>query len=621
MHRQMTDTQKQVLALFTAGTCANCGTDLPDGWHADHRTPYGAGGPTTVTNGDPLCPPCNQKKGTTMPNGTMTMTLRDWQRQALDLYRDPAPPTNFLAVATPGAGKTRWAATVLDGLLGSGAVKQIVIVVPSTRLREQWATSLYASHSIALNPSWANHHGRWTADFRGVVVTYAQIASNPALFAMHCSRTDTVAVFDEIHHCGEQRSWGDALQAAFDPARHRIALSGTPFRSDTNPIPFIRYTDRSSDPDFAYGYGQAVADGVCRRVFFTTVDGEFEWSSRPGETIACDFDTPLWHNELGRRLRTALMPSGEYLRRLVAEAHDRLRVLRIDQPDAGGLVLALDQDHAHEIAQILREDHGVDAIVAISDDPTAQQRIEAFAKSDTPWIVAVRMVSEGVDIPRLRVAVHATNTIAELFFRQAVGRIIRHTGTAHEDAYYFIPADPRLRENAARIEEERDHDLEEPDDDPDEPTDPRDDDDPPPTTFVPIAARATVKGMIASGEVYNGIDLADAEQFLAANPEFAKLNAAEIIRLKRALAAAPPNNPAVPAVHAEPPHQRRDTLKKQNSKVARQFGSRFQQEFRDVNAALNRAVGIRTVEDATIEQLERRLTVARRCMAVGYLDS
>ncbi|MEE8600290.1 DEAD/DEAH box helicase [Euzebya tangerina] len=551
-----------------------------------------------------------------MPHGTTTMTLRDWQRQALDLYRNPTPPSDFLAVATPGAGKTRWAATVLEALLTNGAAQQIVVVVPSTRLREQWANSLYASHHIALNPAWANHNGTWTNDFRGVVVTYAQVASNPGLFAMYCSRTDTVAVFDEIHHCGEQRSWGDALRTAFAPALHRIALSGTPFRSDTNPIPFIRYTDESSDPDFTYGYGQAVADGACRRVFFTTVDGEFEWSSRPGETISCDFDTPLWHNEQGRRLRTALMPDGNYLRRLISEAHDCLLRLRSDQPDAGGLILAIDQHHAHAIARIIRDDHAVDAVVAVSDDPTSQQHIDRFATSDEPWIVAVRMVSEGVDIPRLRVAVHATNTTAELFFRQAVGRIVRHTDTEHEDAYYFIPADPRLRDNAARIEEERDHDL---DDDPDALTDPRDEEDPPPTTFVPIAARATVKGMIASGEVFDGAALAEAEQFLAANPEFAKLNAAEVIRLKRALSSTQPTLATSTAqsrdVLEEPPHRRRETLKKRNSDIARRIAYRHQTEFRDVNATLNRATGIRRVDDATIEQLEERLAAATRWLA------
>src|SRR5207237_7234135 len=77
-----------------------------------------------------------------------------------------------------------------------------------------------------------------------------------------------------------------------------------------------------------------------------------------------------------------------------------------------------------------------------------------------PWLVAVRMVSEGVDIPRLRVGVYATTTTTELFFRQAVGRFVRWTrGVPRQRAWLYIPDDPRLRQHAAGVAEQRRHSL------------------------------------------------------------------------------------------------------------------------------------------------------------------
>ena len=73
-------------------------------------------------------------------------------------------------------------------------------------------------------------------------------------------------------------------------------------------------------------------------------------------------------------------------------------------------MVAMDQEHAQGVAELLRHRAGVSPIVATSDDPTASERIARFSEGTQPWIVAVRMVSEGVDIPRLRVGVYATTT-------------------------------------------------------------------------------------------------------------------------------------------------------------------------------------------------------------------
>ncbi len=268
-------------------------------------------------------------------------------------------------------------------------------------------------------------------------------------------------IFDEIHHAADDRAWGDAIRAAFEPAGRRLALSGTPFRSDVSAIPFVRYRHEEAVADYEYGYGDALADGgVVRPVYFPRIDGMMEWTAPDGSFHSHGFDDPLDAARAGQRLRTAYSLEGEWLPHVLRQAHDQLLAIRVRQPDAAGLVIATDQDHAKGIVRLLRERLGVRAVVATSDDPEASSHISRFVASTDPWIVAVRMVSEGVDIPRLRVGVFATTTTTELFFRQAVGRLVRWTrGVRGQKAFLFIPDEPRLRARAFSIAEQRRHSL------------------------------------------------------------------------------------------------------------------------------------------------------------------
>jgi superfamily II DNA or RNA helicase len=126
--------------------------------------------------------------------------------------------------------------------------------------------------------------------------------------------------------------------------------------------------------------------------------------------------------------------------------------------DAGALVIAIDQNHAKRIGKILRRVTGTEPIVAISEDPRASEKIRQFAQGTQRFLVCVRMVSEGVDIPRLRVGVYATNITTELFLRQAVGRFVRMIdGLEEQSAGLFIPAVEPLINYARQIKEERDH--------------------------------------------------------------------------------------------------------------------------------------------------------------------
>jgi hypothetical protein len=112
----------------------------------------------------------------------------------------------------------------------------------------------------------------------------------------------------------------------------------------------------------------------------------------------------------------------------------------------------MNQEHARAIAALMERRLGVKPAVVVSDLADASARINAFAQSIEPWIVAVHMVSEGVDIPRLRVGVFASNVVTDLYFRQFCGRFVRTIdGLNDPEAYVFVPDDMRLRDLAHAI--------------------------------------------------------------------------------------------------------------------------------------------------------------------------
>ena len=372
------------------------------------------------------------------------------------------PRRDFLLVATPGAGKTTYALTVAAELLARREVAFLTIVTPTEHLKHQWAAAA-ARFGIAIDSAYRNAQGRAGADFAGVAVTYAQVAAHPALHRQRTENRRTLVIFDEIHHAGDAMSWGDAVTDAFDPARRRLALTGTPFRSDANPIPFVTYLDepdggKRSASDYVYGYGPALEDAVVRPVIFLAYSGEMHWRTRAGDEITATLGTPMTKDQIAQAWRTALDPAGEWVSRVLEAADKRLTEVRRGMPDAGGLVIAGDHEDARAYAGLLRGLTGKRPVVVLSDDKTASRKISAFAESDDRWMVAVRMVSEGVDIPRLAVGVYATSVSTALFFAQAVGRFVRARRRG-ETASVFLPSVPVLLSYAAELEAERDHVL------------------------------------------------------------------------------------------------------------------------------------------------------------------
>lgn len=395
------------------------------------------------------------------PWGTASK-LRAWQQAAMDAYLE-RHPRDFLAVATPGAGKTTFALTLASWLLHHHVVQQVTVVAPTEHLKHQWAEA-GARIGIRLDPDYSS--GPLGRQYHGVAVTYAGVGMRPMLHRNRCEQRKTLVILDEIHHAGDTRSWGEACLEAFEPATRRLALTGTPFRSDTNPIPFVTYAEgpdgvRRSVADYTYGYGNALADGVVRPVIFLSYSGNMRWRTRSGDEMAARLGEPMTKDAISQAWRTALDPRGEWIPAVLRAADRRLTEVRRGIPDAGGLVIASDQDSARAYARLIREITGEPATVVLSDDAGASQRIEDFRQSRDRWLVAVRMVSEGVDVPRLAVGVYATTISTPLFFAQAVGRFVRSRRRG-ETASVFLPTIPALLGFAHELELERDHVLDKP---------------------------------------------------------------------------------------------------------------------------------------------------------------
>ncbi len=531
-----------------------------------------------------------------LPPWPVGRPLRAWQQSALDALL-AAPSGDFLASATPAAGKTTFGLRAAYELLRRGIVTRIAVVAPTTHICRQWAADA-ARYGIDLDPGRANADGPEPADRHGIAVTYQTVAAGPQVHAAAAAGRRTLVIADEPHHMGELAAWGQSAAHAFSRSSFRLLLSGTPFRSDNTAIPWVRYDDDGvSCADHAYTYTDALVDGVCRPITFLAYGGEMEWVS-DGRRRTAEFETVLPRAESARRLRTALDARGDWIAQVLADADQRLTEVRADgHPDAGALVVAADKEHAGHLADRLGWITGARPPVVTSDDPAASDGIERFARSGERWLVSVLMVSEGVDIPRLRVGVYATSARTELFFRQVVGRFVRRTPAPRRQmSYLLMPADPDLKLLAATVEEERRHALEldaalEERDAPVERAAAGD-------GFTALSSNAHLEDVISSTTAPGDALLLFADE---SDPQMST----------QAPATAAPAEPQ--AVVAEPApeaaFQKRARLRDERAALVSKLARRRDTEHRSVNAWVNRSVGVRAVADATADQLQRSITL------------
>lgn len=393
--------------------------------------------------------------------------LREWQGRALDNWLASDGP--WLCCATPGAGKTRFASRVIRIRSGEHRRPFAIVVCPTDSLKDQWAHSAHRSDGLNLTTSIRSGEG-FPSAYDGACVTYAQlpaIASTAQTWVRHHG-VSLLTILDEIHHCAESAVWGEGASRVGDCSDRVMALSGTPFRSDGAPIPFVTYDEGGfAAPQYAYSYAQAITDGVCRRVQFRLRNAVVrrKWSSE-NDAEECQWSSCA--EDVGSWLQSGLVHDGDAVREIIDDCWHELQKMI----DAGDMLAACgihcmssgrndwDDKYVNKIGKVVRQITGMTPTIVHHGVQGASDSIRRFRDSRSPadrFLVSIRQFGEGVDIPRCRVGGYLSNITSEMYLRQVVGRYVRNEDRLNGQPQYAVmvmPEVPVFRQFASCVEEE-----------------------------------------------------------------------------------------------------------------------------------------------------------------------
>ena len=408
--------------------------------------------------------------------------LRQWQleaiHKAITWLTKTKKDRHFLINAAPGSGKTICACTIADTLLQAGEIDRVIVIAPRVQVVNQWAEDfrqITGRHMTKVTGG----VGELDTVSKDICATWSALQGLQAEIQIVCKASRVLVICDEHHHAAVEAAWGDSADSAMQDARYVLVLTGTPIRSDGAEAVWLAYDDRGAirhpeEGTYTLTYGQAVELGYCRPATFHRHEGKFS-VELDNDVIKVEGDNNISLPDTLRRIpqlqrslnfyRLAKTPQYEkdlttpslqgYQASMLSSAIEKLDSLRYEMPTAGGLVIAPNIEMAEFMAKLIELLDGEKPIVVHSDMTDPGQKINAFRNSDRRWLVSVAMVSEGVDIRRLRVLVYLPNALTELAFRQAVGRVIRTSG--YDDisrAYIVIPALKLFEDFARRVEEE-----------------------------------------------------------------------------------------------------------------------------------------------------------------------
>jgi len=381
------------------------------------------------------------------------MKLRQWQasciNKAVKQYLNGN--SHFLALATPGSGKTLMASELADQLLKSNMIDLIICFSPSSIVSQDFSQSL----QLRINERFDGLLGA-----KGHSLTYQSLQYLDKNFWQLFERYRVFVIFDEIHHCAgsnidNANAWGEQIILNIqDKAKYTLALTGTPWRSDAAPIVLSNYMHPSNkiSCDYVYGLAEAIQDNVCRIPQITSVDNN--------NISVVDDDETKTFTSFKCLLSQSIIPYQEIIENekvikyVISSAQKKLNEIRAKNSDAAGLIVASSVEHARQISTLMKACFNEDAVVVTYRENEPTNIIQKFRYAKTKWIISVGMISEGTNIPRLQVCCHLTNIKTEMHFRQILGRILRMTGSKNQEAVMYIPAEPKLLEYAYRVKQD-----------------------------------------------------------------------------------------------------------------------------------------------------------------------
>ena len=381
------------------------------------------------------------------------MKLRDWQNVCIDrAYKKyVSGGKHFLTLATPGAGKTIKASALAERLLRHDLIDLIFCFSPSSVVSKDFSKTL----QLIVNQRFDGLLGS-----KGQSLTYQSMQYLDDDFWSLFRKYRVFVIFDEIHHCSgsnvkNANGWGEQIILNIqDKAAYTLALTGTPWRSDTAPIVLSRYSDKSNkiECDYVYGLSEAIDDNVCRIPQVIIIDNDNISITEKNETRSfCCFKDLL---SLSVFPYQEVIKNDRVMIHLIELANQKLSSIRKVNPNAAGLVVASSVEHAQEIASLMYTVFSEQALVVtyFEDEPT--KLIQKFRTGNTKWVISVGMICEGTNIPRLQVCCHLTNIKTEMHYRQILGRILRMTDSVNQEAVLYMPAEPKLIEYAYRVVED-----------------------------------------------------------------------------------------------------------------------------------------------------------------------
>lgn len=595
MSRTFTRSQRASLFTLAEGRCSICGEDLADGWHADHIRPYSAGGLTEMSNGQALCAKCNLEKGARLDG------LRHWQEAALRRWNGSAG--RFMLAACPGAGKTRFALKAAETLFRAGAISSVIFVVPSRPLLSQTADTAQTL-SLRLRV-WDNGKPRLPTDTDGVVATYQSVASQPLLFAGLASKS--LVVLDEAHHIGDQRSWGQAVTEAFRDAPHILLMTGTPWRSDGSTIPFADFdTEGQLVVDYRYEFSDAWADRdrPIRGVTFESLDAEGRWITDRSEWALRGSEIVTPEEESGV-LSSYHEPESEWVSLALDRAQGELASVQKKLPRAQGLILARDRWTADKYGAICRQ-RGLTCQVVHGEEEDSHRKLSRFGNSSIDWLIAVKMVSEGFDNPRLAVLLYAGRDRTELAFHQALGRVLRRLGPNDSTtAKVLVPHTPTFAALIKEVDDARTYQVRE-DDESESST--RDSTPEVRERTVLPAVQAEVREMVAKG--LSSVEIAARVERLIS--ELPPREAGEVLEaVERLLVKRSPAKPSPLTV------DERERKKRSNTALANKVAKQYRIEHAFVWKAVNDHFGQSSRDQRRDDQLDLETSFLTRWLANG----
>ena len=476
--------ERLLMAMRQSGKCSACGERLTQGFHADHTVPFSKGGPTLTSNGTAMCSACNLRKGSKMTKKT---EMREWQQKALTLATNKFNEGEraFLINAAPGAGKTFAAIVIAKEMLEAGKIDRVIAIAPRTQVVKQWGSEFTQITGLPMDKYTKAQVEDMEDIHDHMVLTWHAVEGMQDILQEVCRHSSTLVIADEIHHAAISRMWGDSTDVALAAAKHIIVLTGTPNRSD-GLMPLWAKACESKGAVYEVPYKECVDQGWCVPVTFAIQGGGMDLEMGGHNIRVTDKGVEIPEglegivtkadvNQLAfDKLLKVEMRDSNSLPRLdtahaewIREANEKMMEQREREygefgfPEGATLVIAPTISMAEYFKELIEMIYPEERVwIVTSDKPGATRKIDKFAKSGDKWLVSVNMVSEGVDIPRLRTMLYMANAKTELHFRQAIGRIIRKSGAYGNPAednsrgYCLVPSIPEYREFAKRVEEE-----------------------------------------------------------------------------------------------------------------------------------------------------------------------